>query len=81
MEVHESPSKRDVFSWCEAEGLEDLERLEIKTCIAGGSCGQDVRDSAIRADACKKRGGIERVGILRTKDFARWLWEACGEFW
>ena len=71
MEVHESPSKRDVFSRGEAEGLEDLECLEIKSCITGGSGGQDVRDSAIRADAYKKRGGIERVSILRTEDFVR----------
>jgi hypothetical protein len=80
MKIHESPGKRDVFSWCEAEGLEDLERLKIKTCIAGGSDGQDVRNSAIRADAYKKRGGIERVGILRTEDYARRLWEACSQF-
>ena len=80
-EVHESPGKRDVLSRGEAEGLEDLECLEIKSCIAGGSGGQDVRDSAIRADAYKKRGGIELVGILRTKDVARRLWEAWGEFW
>jgi hypothetical protein len=39
MEVHESPGKWDVFSWGEAEGLEGLESLEIKTCIAGGSGG------------------------------------------
>jgi hypothetical protein len=80
MKIHESPGKRDVFSRGEAEGLEDLECLEIKIRIAGGSGGQDVRDSAIRADAYKKRGGIERVGVLRTEDFTRWLWEACGEF-
>jgi hypothetical protein len=39
MEVHESPDKRDVFSRGEAEELEGLESLEIKTCIAGGSGG------------------------------------------
>ena len=63
MKVHEPPGKWDVFSWGEAEGFHNLDCLEIKIRIAGGSCGQDMRDSAIRADAYKKRSGIKRIGI------------------
>ena len=62
MEVHESPSQRDVFGRGEAKGFEDLEGLEIKVCIAGGPGWQDVGDRAIRANAHKKRGGLKRVG-------------------
>ena len=82
MEVHKSPRQRDVFGRGEAKGFEDLEGLEIKVRIARGSGWQDVGDSAIRADAHKKRGGIERVGIgfLESEDFAGRLRQALGQF-
>jgi hypothetical protein len=82
MKVHDPPGKWDVFSWGEAEGFHNLDCLKIKIRITGGSGGNDVRNSAIRADPYKKRCGIERVGVcvLRAQDFAGWLREACGEF-
>ena len=79
MEVHDTPGKRDVFSWAEAEGFHNLVYLEIKIRIAGGSCGQDMCDSAIRADAYKKRGGIKHVGIPSSEEFAGRLRQACSQ--
>jgi hypothetical protein len=82
MEVHKSPSQLDVFDRGEAEGFEDLEGLEIKVRIARGSGWQDVGDSAVRADAHKKQGGLERVGTgsLGRENFARWLWQSLSQF-
>ena len=82
MEVHDTPGKRDVFSWAEAVGFHNLGCLKIKIRITGGSGWQNVCDSAIGADAYKKRGGIGRVGVgvLRVEEFAGWFRQACTQF-